>query len=101
MRRVLVHRRPPGRKSFRARRNTNTSQTVASGAAVSLDGSNSSDPDEDPLTYAWTQIGGSTVSLTGAETATPTFTAPGESATLEFQLEVCDTSQRVARTPLS
>jgi len=65
-------------------------QTVDSGAAVNLNGSGSSDPDGDPLTYSWTQTGGPAVSLSGANTATPSFTAPTGPATLSFQLEVCD-----------
>ncbi len=67
-------------------------QTVASAAAVTLDGSGSSDADGLPLTYAWTQTAGTTVSLTGADTATPTFTAPTvtEITMLEFQLSVSD-----------
>jgi hypothetical protein len=65
-------------------------QTVASGAAVSLDGTGSTDPENDTLTYAWTQTGGPAVTLTGANTATPSFTAPTGPATLTFELEVCD-----------
>ncbi len=42
-----------------------------------LNGAGSTDPDGDALTFAWTQIAGSpTLSLTGANTATPSFTAP-------------------------
>jgi hypothetical protein len=65
-------------------------QTVDSGASVNLDGTGSSDPDADALTFAWTQTGGPAVTLTGADTATPSFTAPTGPATLTFQLEVCD-----------
>ena len=35
-----------------------------------------SDPDDDPLSYSWTQIGGPTVTLSAANTATPSFAAP-------------------------
>jgi len=65
-------------------------QMVASGATVNLDGTGSSDPDSDPLTYSWTQIGGPAVTLTGADTAMPSFTAPTGPTTLVFDLEVCD-----------
>ena len=66
-------------------------QTVASDAAnVGFDGTGSSDPDGDALDYSWTQTGGPSVTLSGANTATPSFTAPSGPATLTFQLEVCD-----------
>jgi len=66
-------------------------QTVASEqAGVSLDGSGSTDPDGDPLDYSWTQTSGPSVTLSGANTATPSFTAPVGPATLTFELEVCD-----------
>jgi hypothetical protein len=57
---------------------------------VGLDGSLSSDPDGDTISYAWTQVSGATVVLTGATTATPTFTAPATASVLEFELTVSD-----------
>ena len=71
--------------------NAGADQTVDSEqAGVSLDGSGSSDPDGDPITYSWTQTSGPAVTLSGADTATPSFDAPVGPATLEFELEVCD-----------
>ncbi|MCA9513341.1 MAG: hypothetical protein KC635_00205, partial [Myxococcales bacterium] len=66
-------------------------QDVDQGDAVSLDGSGSSDPRGRPLTYTWTQTAGPTVTLTGADGAAPTFTAPPGANTLTFELEVCNT----------
>jgi LmbE family N-acetylglucosaminyl deacetylase len=67
---------------------TGPAQTVGSGAGVELDGSASYDPNSEPLGYAWLQTGGPTVTLTGAATAKPTFTAPSGPATLVFSLTV-------------
>ena len=64
-------------------------QTVDTGASVTLSGSGS-DPEGRTLTYAWSQTSGTTVSLSGATTARPTFTAPSAAATLEFSLAVND-----------
>ena len=72
--------------------NAGADRTVSAGAAVTLDGSKSSDPDNDPLTFSWRQTAGQTVSLTNPKTAKPTFRAPSGSATveLEFELTVSD-----------
>ena len=70
--------------------NAGEDQTVPEGAAVTLTGTGQ-DPEDAVLTYAWTQSGGSpTVSLTGATTTAPTFSAPELSAdaTLTFTLTV-------------
>ena len=65
---------------------------VNTGAVATLDGSASSDPGFDALTYAWTQTAGTTVTLSGAATVRPTFTAPGTVADgpLTFSLKVND-----------
>ena len=58
-----------------------------------LDGSQSSDPDGHmPLTYEWTQSTGMPVTLSNANSATPTFTAPPVTSTqtLNFNLKVTD-----------
>ncbi len=65
-------------------------QEVNPGDTVTLNGTGSSDPDEDVLTYSWVQDSGPAVTLTGANTAQPTFTAPNGPATLVFQLTVTD-----------
>ena len=67
-------------------------QTVAEGAAVTLAGSGT-DPEGEALTYAWTQTGGQSVTLSGASAATASFTAPTElvtDAALVFSLVVTD-----------
>jgi PKD repeat protein len=65
-------------------------QAVDVGASVALEGSASSDPDGDQLSYAWTQTAGPNVTLTGATTATPSFNAPAAPTTLTFELIVSD-----------
>jgi hypothetical protein len=56
---------------------------------VTLNGSSSSDPDVNPLSYIWSQISGPGVSLTGSNTARPWF-SPATSGTYVFELKVYD-----------
>jgi CSLREA domain-containing protein len=66
-------------------------QQVNTGVLVQLDGGNSTSP-AGLASYLWTQTGGGAVTLSGAMTATPSFTAPAAAATLTFQLTVTDNS---------
>ena len=72
--------------------NAGADQSVNEGSGVTLNGSGSSDPDGDPLTFAWTQTAGPMVTLSSASSVSPTFTAPAVTATtvLTFQLVVND-----------
>jgi hypothetical protein len=63
--------------------------TTKVGTLTALNGTASGDPDSDQITYAWSQISGATVELSGAGTAAPTFT-PTVAGTLEFKLSVSD-----------
>jgi hypothetical protein len=67
-------------------------RTVDSGSILKLDATGSTDPDGDALTYEWTQTAGPSVSLSDADTATPTVTAPDVSSetTLTFEVTVRD-----------
>jgi hypothetical protein len=52
-------------------------QTVLEKSTVTLDGSNSSDPDiDDSITYQWEQTGGAAVTLSDPTDKRPTFEAP-------------------------
>lgn len=53
------------------------------------------DPDGDALTYAWTQLGGPAIDLSGADTATLSFTAPDVAVdtTLLFRVIASDGSE--------
>jgi hypothetical protein len=74
--------------------NAGADQTVNEGGNVTLDGTGSSDPDGDLLAYSWTQTAGPAVTLSNANTTTPSFVAPNIAADdgviLTFELTVSD-----------
>ncbi len=76
------------------------SQTVKEGASVTL-AVTASDPNGDALTYAWAETTSSGVTLTGADTAQISFTAPEVSSgttSLEFSVTVSDGKDSVVKT---
>ena len=80
--------------------NAGSNQTATVGTQVTLNGTESSDPDNgpSPLTFLWTQTSGPAVMLTGANTATPSYT-PTVAGTYVFSLVVNDGA--VNSTPTS
>ncbi|MDQ3563215.1 MAG: PKD domain-containing protein [Pseudomonadota bacterium] len=67
-------------------------QSVRGAAIVALDGTASNDTDGHIARYAWQQTAGTSVILSGADTAIPSFTAPrpAEAQVLSFALTVTD-----------
>ncbi|MCK5194127.1 MAG: hypothetical protein KAQ71_09975, partial [Desulfobulbaceae bacterium] len=75
--------------------NAGPDQTVDEGQLVTLDGSNSTDPDDGIASYHWVQTGGPQVTLSDPNGPQTTFTAPDvgtEGASLIFELTVVDHS---------
>ncbi|OQX04354.1 MAG: hypothetical protein BWK73_36500, partial [Thiothrix lacustris] len=79
--------------------NAGADRTVNEKTLVTLDGSGSKDSDGTIASYAWKQTAGATVTLAGATTAKPTFTAPDIAAdtTLTFELTVTDNKGATAK----
>jgi hypothetical protein len=72
--------------------NAGTDQTVSAGDLVTLDGSKSSDPDGNIVSYLWKQTGDPTVALSDPNSINPSFTAPRviSDTKLTFDLTVKD-----------
>jgi len=64
-------------------------RTANVGETVTLDGRDSYDPDGDNISYIWSQVSGTRVSVVGSNTAAPTF-IPTEAGTYVFELRVYD-----------
>ncbi len=83
-------------------RNVNTPPTASAGddavslagSTVTLDGTLSADPDDDTLAFSWEQVSGLPATLSGADTAQPTFETPArgeeDSEFLVFRVTVSD-----------
>lgn len=71
---------------------TATPPIASAGQTVTLDGSQSTDPQNNIQSYLWEQLEGPTVTLANANAASATFTAPNltAGATLKFRLTVTD-----------
>ncbi len=76
--------------------NAGSDQTILQvGVTVTLDGSNSSDPDDGIVSYFWQQTAGPTISLSNNAAIQPTFVSPNVAAggeILRFSLTVTDAS---------
>lgn len=73
-------------------------QSVAENSPVTLDGSGSSDPQQQSLVYQWSQLAGPTVTLSNPFAALTSFTAPNvlQSVSLTFKLTVTDPDGNIA-----
>ncbi len=70
--------------------NAGINQAVALNVGVTLNGSGSSDPDGDTITYSWVQTSGTSITLSDTTVVSPTFTAPGAGTSIVFELTVSD-----------
>lgn len=70
--------------------NAGPDQSVNTGNNVVINGASGSDPNGDPITFAWTEISASGVTLNNADTVAPSFTAPATATTVTLRLTVSD-----------
>ncbi len=70
------------------RANAGANQSVTEGDLVTLDGRASSDADNDALTFAWRKIFGPTIVFMHADSARPSFYAPGVEAAARVEVEL-------------
>ena len=79
--------------------NAGPAQNVSVGSSVTLNGSASTDAGSGIASHSWVLTASSptaTVTLTGGDTAAPTFTAPSATGTLTFTLTVTDRAGNTA-----
>ncbi|MCY4491385.1 MAG: PKD domain-containing protein, partial [Thaumarchaeota archaeon] len=68
--------------------NAGPDQAVLRGSSATLNASSTITTPGKTATYSWTQTGGPSVSLSNANTSSPTFTAPNQATTLTFRVTV-------------
>jgi hypothetical protein len=76
--------------------NAGPNQVVSQGSLVTLVGTGSPSNGGTIVSYLWVQTSGTPVSLNGANTSTPTFTAPTATTSLTFSLTVTDSTGAVS-----
>jgi hypothetical protein len=72
--------------------NAGVDQSDASGATATLDASGSSDPQGEPLSFAWSQVSGPTAVIEDPTLAKTKVVLPKGPATVTFQVKVTNTS---------
>lgn len=82
--------------------NAGPDQIGVAAGLITLDGSGSYDPDNDPITYQWAQVGGAAVTLSSATAVRPTFTGVAGQSYI-FRLTVTDSGglSSTARTTVT